>query len=177
MRSFFKCRVVAQAAWHCHCLLRCWGSPSLCLRGSKPPGGNERAAHVLSQARGRGSTDSPFGEQDSVFAEKQLKALNEARQKALVSDTKKLLKLTQELNAEISSSAPSSLTSQQLRKLASIEKLAHNVKEKMSESYVSPSLMHDPLQPLRRVGQQIYPVTPGTVTVCLWVWNSTIPAW
>lgn len=148
MRSFFKSQGRRAGRVALPLLAAVLGFAFVVSPGQQTAGW-QNAPSPLSQTRGRGSTDSPFGEQDSVFAEKQLKALNEARQKALVSDTQKLLKLTQELNAEISSSAPSSLTSQQLRKLASIEKLAHNVKEKMSESYVSPSLMHDPLQPLR----------------------------
>ena len=46
----------------------------------------------------------------------------------------KLLKLVTELNAELTSSNPDSLSANQLRKLAEIEKLAHSVKDKMSTS-------------------------------------------
>lgn len=63
---------------------------------------------------------------------KRLRALNALRQKSLVEDTNKLLKLAAELNAEVSSEHPDALTPEQLRKLAEIEKLARGVREKMS---------------------------------------------
>lgn len=66
--------------------------------------------------------------------EKLLKALNADRQKSMVSDTNKLLRLTNELNAEIARTGPNSLSDNELRSLAEIEKLAHNVKDKMSTS-------------------------------------------
>jgi hypothetical protein len=62
---------------------------------------------------------------------KRLRLLNDARQKALVSDTNKLLKLATELHAEIGDASPGALTMAQLRKLGEIEKLAHSVKSKM----------------------------------------------
>lgn len=66
--------------------------------------------------------------------ERVLRALNADRQKSLVSDTNKLLKLVNELDAEIAKSNEDSLTDEQRHKVAEIEKLAHNVKEKMSTS-------------------------------------------
>jgi hypothetical protein len=66
--------------------------------------------------------------------EKVLKALNADRQKSIVSDTNKLVKLINALDAEIARSKQDSLTEDQKRKIAEIEKLAHNVKEKMSTS-------------------------------------------
>jgi hypothetical protein len=50
----------------------------------------------------------------------------------LVKDTNKLLKLARELDAEIGSTNPDSLTSDQIRRIEEIEKLARSVKEKMS---------------------------------------------
>jgi hypothetical protein len=71
---------------------------------------------------------------DPLWEEKRLRLLNADRQKQLVSDTNKLLKLAHELDSEISSGTPDALTADQLRKLADIEKLAHSVKDKMRES-------------------------------------------
>ncbi len=86
----------------------------------------------LSQHSVRPTVD--FGDTDSVDEEKRLRILNADRQKSLVADTNKLLKLANELNAEIAGANVESLTPAQLRKIAEIEKLAHNVKEKMSTS-------------------------------------------
>lgn len=80
--------------------------------------------------------------------EKLLRALNADRQKSLVSDTNKLLRLVNELNAEIARTNTSSLTQGQLHKLAEIEKLAHNVKEKMSTSVRGTPAFSAPFQPV-----------------------------
>ena len=72
------------------------------------------------------------GDNDPVEAARRLRALNEMRQKSMVSDTDKLLKLANELNTEIASANSETLTPDQLHKLAMIEKLARSVKEKMS---------------------------------------------
>jgi len=77
----------------------------------------------------------PFSDNtDPVEYERRLKALNGARQKAMVADTDKLLKLTAEFNAEVAAGHPDNLTVAQLRRLTEIEKLARSVKEKMSTS-------------------------------------------
>jgi hypothetical protein len=86
------------------------------------------------------------GPGDPVEEEKRLIALNAQRQKSLVSDTDKLVRLANELGTEISRDNPTELTSAQLRKVAEIEKLAHSVKDKMSTSVRGmPSYVQPPL--------------------------------
>jgi hypothetical protein len=68
---------------------------------------------------------------DPNLEEKRLRLMNADRQKSLVSDTAKLLKLAHDLDSEITAVGPDSLTADQIRKLEEIEKLAHSVKEKM----------------------------------------------
>lgn len=65
---------------------------------------------------------------------KRLEAMNAERQKSLVSDTNKLLKLTAELNSQINGTHPARLSEAQLRMVAEIEKLARNIREKMCTS-------------------------------------------
>ena len=74
------------------------------------------------------------GNGDPVEQEKRLRALNAERQKSLVADTNKLLKLARELEDEVDHTNPDTLTPAQLRKVGEIEKLAHSIKEKMSTS-------------------------------------------
>jgi hypothetical protein len=81
---------------------------------------------------------SPPGE-----AEKRLRMINAERQKSMVSDTDKLLKLATELNNEIAKSNPGALTPAQLRKVAEIEKLAHSVRDKMILSVRGPQFEMD----------------------------------
>ena len=75
---------------------------------------------------------------DAVTRERRLNALNIQRQRELVSDTNKLLRLARELNAEIAANNTGSLTDVQVHKVAEIEKLAKNVKERMAEGVPQP---------------------------------------
>ena len=86
-----------------------------------------------------------FGSNDPQLAARQMRALNAERQKSLVSDTDKLLKLAQDLNSEIETSNQDVLTQVQLRKIADIEKLARNVKQKMSISFVGGPSLQEPV--------------------------------
>jgi len=89
-----------------------------------------------SQGQRVGNRESPFGDPDAdpFQDEKRLRALNSARQKSMVSDTEKLLRLATELNVEIAGGNGATLTVAQLRKVAEIEKLARSIKDKMSTS-------------------------------------------
>ncbi len=90
--------------------------------------------------------ESPFagmGPTDPVIAARQVRAMNTARQKSLISDTDKLLKLAQELKTEIDNGNRSELTPVQLRKIADIEKLARNVKQKMGISFSNGQLFDE----------------------------------
>lgn len=63
--------------------------------------------------------------------EKQIRELRKQRYSQVVANTEELLRLATELNAEVSASRNTTLTADQLRTLARIEKLARNVKEGM----------------------------------------------
>ncbi len=106
----------------------------------------------------RGPLPQPIGQRvpgmlddgsNGDYAEQQerLRAINRERQKSLVSDTNKLLKLATELDTEIQSENSGALTPTQMRKWATIEKLAHNVKDKMSYSVGGPSVTQPQSQP------------------------------
>ena len=112
------------------CLLMFLALPAGSQQG--PPTGRPPFQQPIGQPSGGDRDDIPPG--PLVQDERQLRALNADRQKSLVSDTNKLLRLAKELNAEIARTNPDSLTLDQLHKMAEIEKLARNVKEKMSMS-------------------------------------------
>jgi hypothetical protein len=82
---------------------------------------------------------------DSLMAERRAKMLNNERRKSLVSDSDKLLKLATELNSEIAHSNSGSLTPDQLRKVAEIEKLARGVRDKMVMTINPPSAAYFPV--------------------------------
>ncbi len=77
----------------------------------------------------------------SIMTQSQLRELNQERQKQMVADANKLLKLATELNDEISAANRGTLTPDQLRKIAKIEKLARSVKERMTIGAGQPGLL------------------------------------
>lgn len=70
---------------------------------------------------------------DPIFEARRLKALNEHRQKMVVSDTEKLLLATQHLQHEIEEQHADRLTPIELRELSDIEKLARNIRANMTD--------------------------------------------
>jgi hypothetical protein len=64
----------------------------------------------------------------------QARLRNNDRQKQLVDDTVKLLNLANELKADVDKSSKDTLSLDVIRKADEIERLAHNVKEKMKGS-------------------------------------------
>jgi hypothetical protein len=83
--------------------------------------------------------------EDETQEVRRMRALNVARQKAMVADAEKLLALARDLNAGIGADGAPLSASQRMRMAADIEKLAHSVKEKMSYVAGTPSLMRSPI--------------------------------
>ena len=77
---------------------------------------------------------SPMDREANSHEKRRIQLLNAERQKAIVSDTEKLLKLAKELNDTVAQSEPGTRSAEQLRKVEEIGKLARSVKEKMSYS-------------------------------------------
>ena len=77
--------------------------------------------------------------------ERRMRMLNNERHKSLVSDSDKLFKLATELNNQIARSNTGSLTPEQLRKVAEIEKLARNVRDKMTQTLSGPRVTYFPI--------------------------------
>src|SRR5579863_6680949 len=112
------------------------------------PGGAQNIPHgSVPQPLGQRAGDS-LGQLDpsnQSQEEERFRALNRQRQKNIVSDTNKLLKLAGELDMETKGAGIDSFTPEQLRKWAEIEKLAHSVKDKMSYSFRAPSVFQQTL--------------------------------
>lgn len=87
----------------------------------------------------------PNTDYDPMIAARQRAALNAQRQKEMISDTNKLLKLAKELNYEVAASGSDALTPDDLHRLAEIEKLARSVKEKMAIAGQTPQIETTPL--------------------------------
>jgi hypothetical protein len=91
---------------------------------------------------------------DPLSEAKRMKALNADRHKTMVSDTEKLVKLARQLDAEIASNPTDALTPEEAQKVAAIEKLAHNVKTKMAQSFGAGPEFRPPLIDSRGPGAQ-----------------------
>lgn len=115
----------------------------LCGAGTAVPAGQQPVHNPWSQRHPFDTPDEP----EPSLAARQLRAMNADRQKNIVSDTDKLLKLAQELNSEIEATPEDELTPIQVRKIADIERLAKNVKQKMSISLVGGPTFRDPVPP------------------------------
>lgn len=104
--------------------------------------------------QGQAGSRAPAGfgagpDADPAFAAKRMRALNADRQKSMVSDADKLLKLARQLDTEIASNPTEELTPEELRKLTEIEKLARSVKAKMAQSFGGgPQFQQTPIVPV-----------------------------
>ena len=99
----------------------------------------------IGEPRRFGTSPLDFGPVEQSMDARRLIALNAERQKRLTGDSAAILKLAQELNAEIHEDDSAAWTPQQMRKLAEIEKLARNVRERM---VYAPMPMLAPVRPL-----------------------------
>ncbi len=94
---------------------------------------------------------NPLG--DPRFQQRWMKLYNDRRHMQIVADTERLVRLTEELKAEIGGMHPVRLTESELRKVVEIQKLAHQVKLNMAmapqSSPVFPDLPVLPLPGLR----------------------------
>ncbi len=120
----------------------------------------QSAGGVLLQQQGPGGSRSQSGfgagpDLDPVFAAKRMKALNADRQKSMISDAEKLLKLARQLDTEVASNSSDGLTPEEMRKLSEIEKLARSVKKKMAQSFGGgPQLQPPPIVPVGGPGTE-----------------------
>jgi hypothetical protein len=119
-----------------------FGCALLCVlpgraQSSGGSGVGQQPIHQPSLARPDIDSPSPDNTDPAMF-ERRIRALNAERQKQIVSDTDKLLKLARELNEEVAKANTGTLTMDELHKIADIEKLARNVRQKMTETVGDP---------------------------------------
>lgn len=70
--------------------------------------------------------------QEQLGDQKVIEAMNVHRKKQVSDDTEKLLKLAAELKTEVDKTGSETLSASAIRKAQAIEKLAHDIKEKMA---------------------------------------------
>lgn len=107
-------------------------SAAMAQQSSQQTGTEKLSNNPLRYENGRVDPSEMSGDtSDPIFEHRRLHQLNVAKYKSITEKTEKLLKLITDLNAEVASTNPDSLTPEQLRKIAAIEKLARSVKDEM----------------------------------------------
>lgn len=101
------------------------------LRAQGPPNAPTYDPSQINQ-RFPNKTVSVDHQEDTPEQLHQMRIFNAARQKSLVTDADKLLTLALALNADVATGTNRLTPAQRMKMAADIEKLAHNVKEKMS---------------------------------------------
>jgi hypothetical protein len=93
---------------------------------------------------GNASQQDESPSMDAHMKAKRINQLNQNRQKAMVSDAEKLLRLAQELNNDANAGGASLSPAERMHKAAEIEKLAKGVKEKMTYAIGEPAEISPP---------------------------------
>jgi hypothetical protein len=78
------------------------------------------------------NADQSMSFPDVNMESKRVQMLNVMRQKAMVTDAEKLLRLAREINADLNANSATMSPATRMQKMDEIEKLARNVKEKMT---------------------------------------------
>jgi hypothetical protein len=114
------------------------GGPANAGQGQAQPGYSGQTNPSAGTTGSQRSSTSALGNDSGEDADRtqrleldQAKARNNERQKRLVADTERLVKLAGELQADVDKSTKDTLSVDVIRKADEIEKLAHNVKERM----------------------------------------------
>lgn len=108
------------------CLAMC-----IALSGLAQNGANPTKSILLPEANRPPDANQQMEMREQQAKQQNYEAANSERKKQLVSDSDQLLKLATELKAEVDKTDKDTLSVTVIRKADAIERLAHNVKEKM----------------------------------------------
>ena len=108
------------------------------LPGQQPPWLNPDARNLHPGANRLPDMNDQMATHERQFKQRSIDAANAARKKELDEESAKLLALAIALKAEVEKTNKDTLSLSVIRKASEIEKLAHNVKEKMTYT-VGPS--------------------------------------
>ncbi|MDE3187698.1 MAG: hypothetical protein KGM96_09275 [Acidobacteriota bacterium] len=97
----------------------------------QPPSPNPDKPYLRPEANRLPDVNDQMEMREQQMKQQSYEAANAARQKQLADDSAKLLALAVALKAEVDKTNKDTLSLSVIRKADAIEKLAHNVKEKM----------------------------------------------
>lgn len=82
---------------------------------------------------GMGATDSAPDPMHAAMKEQMIRQANDQRHKKMLDDANKLVQLSNELKADVEKTQKDELSVEVLKKAAELEKLAHDVQQKMKQ--------------------------------------------
>jgi len=136
-RRYFPWRAALRAGRALHPELLLALLLALPCDGKNPPPygqqGGKMPVHPPFPQQSAADQETSIDSANALTTSRRLHAYYMEQQKSMVKDTDKLLQLATQLNAEVSGEHTGTLTADERHKVAEIEKLAHRVKEKMSE--------------------------------------------
>jgi len=103
----------------------------LVLSAQQAPPGSPDRPYLLPEANRLPDVNQQMAMRDKQTKQQSFEAANAERKKQIVDDTAKLLKLAADLKAEVAKTDKDTLSLSVIRKADEIERLAHNIKEKM----------------------------------------------
>jgi hypothetical protein len=113
------------------CLIAPMGLMGTALQGQQPPSRDLDKPYLLPEANRVPDPNDQMAMRDKQGKQQNFSAVNAERKKQIASDSAKLVKLTEELKAEANKTDKDALSLTVIREAEEIERLAHNIKEKM----------------------------------------------
>jgi hypothetical protein len=99
--------------------------------GTQPPSPNPEKPYLLPEANRLPDANQQMEMREQQTGQQNYAAANTERRKQISDDSARLLKLATELKSEVDKTTKDTLSLGVIRKADEIERLAHNVKEKM----------------------------------------------
>jgi hypothetical protein len=136
-RRFARRMFTVRGMAPCACAVACLAVTAVLAGNAQnsqtAPGGPLRMdkADLSGPANQAPDANSQMQMHDSQAKQKEFSAANEERKRQIAEDSANLLKLATELKAEVDKTSKDTLSLTVIRKAGAIEKLAHDVKEKM----------------------------------------------
>jgi hypothetical protein len=113
------------------CLMVSAAVIAVALRGQAPPPRDPTKPILLPEANRLPDVNQQMEMRDKQTKQQNFAAANAERRKQIADDSAKLIKLTEELEAEVNKTDKDTLSLNVIRKADEIEHMAHNIKEKM----------------------------------------------
>jgi ssDNA-binding replication factor A large subunit len=101
------------------------------LQAQSPPPGDPNKPYLLPEANRLPDVNDQMEMREALTKRQNFAAANAERKKQIADDSARLIKLTEELKAEASKTDKDMLSLNVIRMADEIERMAHNIKEKM----------------------------------------------